>query len=185
MSTQLQQLPRVKWKPKFPIRGFLSGLVGGLGLLLFLQQAAVLLPTQNMTILLVLGGGLFAVLFRNIMARLGVSRMNGRLAAAERQMATAGAAPAAAPAPVADPEPLVAEPEPELAEAGSEWVATHVVPSAGMPAWAEPDRTAPPETHLEAGLELRVLDRANGLAHVEAYNGWTAWVDGRSLRRKH
>ena len=179
--TATQQLPRVKWKPRFPLGGFLSGLVGGLGLFIFLQQAAVILPTMNLAIALVVGGGVFAVLLRNVLARLGVSRLNRLLTEAEQQMA---GAPAPAPAPAA----AVAEPVPAdepVAEPGSEWVATHVVPSAGMPAWSEPDRTAPPETQLEGGLELRVLNRANGLAHVEAYNGWTAWVDGRSLRRKH
>jgi hypothetical protein len=183
--TATQQLPRVKWKFKFPIRGFLSGALGGFGLLLFLQQAAVAYPTRNLTIALVAGGGLFAVLFRNVAAKLGVSRLNARLTKAEQQLATM--APVVAADPVAE---VVAEPEPVVAAGmagdavGEAWAATHVVPSAGMPAWSEPDKTAPPVTQLEAGLELRVLERANGLAQVEAYNGWVAWVDGRSLRRK-
>jgi hypothetical protein len=172
-----QQLPRVTWRFRFPIRGFVSGAVGGFGVLLFLQQASVAYPTRNLTLLLVVGGGLFAVVLRNVAALVGVSRLNGRLTAVERQMASA--------APVVV-EPVVAEPVVAEAEAvpATAWVATHVVPSAGMPAWAEPDRTAPPVSQLEAGLELQVLERANGLAHVAAYNGWTAWVDGRSLRRK-
>ena len=203
--TATQELPRVKWRFRFPIGGFLSGMLGGFGVLIFLQQSAVLYPELMTTIAFVVGGGVLTVLMRNIASRIGVSRLNARLTTLERQMAAAGAAPVddaapayAEPAPVATPAPApVAAPavEPEVddvhdahepvADAADPWVATHVVPAKGMSAWSEADKSAPPVTELEPGLELRVLERANGLAHVEAYNGWTAWVDSRSLRRKH
>jgi hypothetical protein len=185
-----QQLPRVVWKFRFPIGGFLSGMLGGFGVLLFLQQAAILVPTMAAGIGLIVGGGLVAVLVRNVAAKIGVGRLNAQLTSLERQMDAVASAPVEAPAAPAAPPPPVVEEEPAIdddAVVGMEepWVATHVVPSHGMPAWSAPDKTAPPVTQLEAGLELRVIERANGLAHVEAYNGWTAWVDGRSLRRKH
>ena len=200
--TATQELPRVKWRFRFPIGGFVFGMIGGFGVLIFLQQSAVLYPELSTTIAFVLGGGVLTVLVRNVASRVGVSRLNARLTKLERQMATAGAAPvdtaaaapvAAAPAPVAAAPP-VAEPVIEeavedvhepVADPADPWVATHLVPSKGMSAWSEADKSGPPVTQLEAGLELRVLERANGLAHVEAYNGWTAWVDSRSLRRKH
>ncbi|HUP84375.1 MAG TPA: hypothetical protein VM143_01790 [Acidimicrobiales bacterium] len=187
------QLPKVRWRFRFPIGAFLSGLLGGFGILLFLQQAAIAYPTRNLSIGLVAGGGLLSLLLRNVAARIGVSRLNGRLARAERSVPDAPVVPASVEsAPVTSDPEAVATPvattipaDEEVSDSGAAWTATHIVPSTGMPAWPEPDKAGPPETQLEAGLELRVLARENGLAQVEAYNGWVAWVDGRSLRRKH
>lgn len=75
--------------------------------------------------------------------------------------------------------------KPKQPSVGAVWAATHVVPAKGISAWADPDRSAAPIAQLEGGVELRVLERRDGLAHVEAYNGWQAWVEARSLRRKH
>ncbi len=59
---------------------------------------------------------------------------------------------------------------------------THVVPAAGLPAWAAPDGAQAPVATLDTGLEVQLLEqRDDGWAHVVCSNGWSAWVDGRRL----
>lgn len=57
---------------------------------------------------------------------------------------------------------------------------THVVPQHGMPAWEEPD-PARPTLPLDALLPVRLLERRGDWGRVLCSNGWSAWVDGRSL----
>jgi hypothetical protein len=69
------------------------------------------------------------------------------------------------------------------------WQPTHVVPAAGMAAWAAPDGRLEPVTRIDPGVEVQVLDRTGDWAHVLCSNGWSAWVDARLLteqdRRAH
>lgn len=71
---------------------------------------------------------------------------------------------------------------------GQSWVriaprwATHTVPAEGAWAWTKPDPNVAPTTTLDPWLQVKVLEfRADGWAHIECTNSWTAWVDGRVL----
>jgi SH3-like domain-containing protein len=59
---------------------------------------------------------------------------------------------------------------------------THVVPSAGVAAWAVPDPATEPIATLAGGVELRVVGETGAWARVIAANGWEGWVDGRLLQ---
>ena len=60
--------------------------------------------------------------------------------------------------------------------------AARTVPPGGVAAWSVPDPTAAPVARLDPGLRVHVLEqRHEGWAHVRCSNGWSAWVDGRSL----
>jgi hypothetical protein len=74
----------------------------------------------------------------------------------------------------------VADPE---ADAG--WpAATHRVPASGLPAWAGPDPKAEPTAQLAGGTLLVVAERVGDWARVEAENGWTGWMDSRTLEER-
>jgi len=84
-------------------------------------------------------------------------------------------------------DPVEAEPtlEPESTPAsvdtGPAWSATHIVPTEGLQAWAEPDPAGQVTATLASEVELQVTERRADWAHVHAENGWEAWVDGRRL----
>jgi hypothetical protein len=59
--------------------------------------------------------------------------------------------------------------------------ATHVVPAAGMAAWATPDPATQVVANLDPGLPLRIVETVGDWARVEAENGWIGWVDRRLL----
>lgn len=87
----------------------------------------------------------------------------------------ASQAPVAQPAPVGQPAP-VAQPAPAAA-----WTPTHIVPAGGAWAWAAPDASVAASHALDPGLQLRMLETVGAWAHVQGSNGWTGWVDGRTL----
>ena len=58
---------------------------------------------------------------------------------------------------------------------------THLVPEDGVPAWAAPDPTAPVVATLEPGVEVEVIEHQGDWAHIVCANGWSGWVDERSL----
>jgi hypothetical protein len=59
---------------------------------------------------------------------------------------------------------------------------THLVPVSGLPTWSRPDPALHPDNQLDPGLDVMVLEwRADGWAHIETSNTWTAWIDGRLL----
>jgi hypothetical protein len=58
---------------------------------------------------------------------------------------------------------------------------THVVPSDGLPAWAEPEGSGPPAANLDPGLDVMLLESRGAWAHIRCSNGWEAWVDERRL----
>lgn len=112
-----------------------------------------------------------------------LSRVNEYLAAdAARAEQVVPAAPTVvAGTPVADAAPVADTTTPTAAGDTADFVPTHVVPSAGMPAWASPDPAAAPVATLAGGVELRVVGETGAWARVVAANGWEGWVDGRSL----
>jgi hypothetical protein len=58
---------------------------------------------------------------------------------------------------------------------------THRVPPTGIDSWPRPDPQAPRGPRIEGGLELQVVERLGDWAKVTFSNGWSAWVDGRTL----
>jgi hypothetical protein len=70
-------------------------------------------------------------------------------------------------------------------EADTGWpAATHRVPAPGLPAWAGPDAKAEPTAQLAGGTLLVVAERVGDWARVEAENGWTGWMDSRTLEER-
>jgi hypothetical protein len=88
-------------------------------------------------------------------------------------------APVARVAPVAPvaPPPRVAPP----AVPYPPWLPTCVVGYYPLPARAVADPNAPVLAVLGPGTRLRVVETLGAWAHVDAPNGWAAWVDGRML----
>ncbi|MGQ0618007.1 MAG: SH3 domain-containing protein [Acidimicrobiia bacterium] len=58
---------------------------------------------------------------------------------------------------------------------------THVLPEAPLPVWAAPAAGAAPVATADPRLEARVVERTGEWAKVEFANGWSGWVDGRTL----
>ena len=56
-----------------------------------------------------------------------------------------------------------------------------VVPTSGLPAWAQPAPTSHRVGQLPPGLPVRVVERLGAWAHVLTATGWSGWVDGRAL----
>ena len=111
-----------------------------------------------------------------------LARVNEYLAAdaerAEQVVPSAPVAPTATAtaAPVADTTTTFA------GDDASAFTPTHVVPAAGMPAWAAPDPDTQPVATLSGGVELRVVGESGAWARVQGENGWEGWVDGRLLQ---
>ena len=103
---------------------------------------------------------------------------------ARQLTALAGAAIKVAAKPVVQPEP-VTQPLPTVqVQAAPVWTATHEVPAGGLSAWEQPDPQLQPVTTLSERVQLRVDEMRGAWAKVTAENGWTAWVDGRQLKKK-
>lgn len=77
--------------------------------------------------------------------------------------------------------PYAAPTAPAAAAAAPTWMPTHVVPAAGMAAWATPDGTQPAVAQLAPGVQLTVVEEQGAWAKVSGSNGWVGWVDGRLL----
>lgn len=154
-ATAAVRLPRIRFRPRISISGTLSGAVGGLGAVVLLQQFAIAYPTRNLTILGLVGGAVVHLVLVNAGRAANVSRLNSRLTAAEVRLAAA---------------PTV-----------QGFVVTHVAPSAGLEARAEPDAAQPVSANLAAGVELQILQQSGDWAYVMGGNGWTGWVDVRLL----
>lgn len=68
------------------------------------------------------------------------------------------------------------------APVASTFTPTHTVPAGGLSAWASPDPSAQPVTTLAQGLQLQLVESNGAWARVVASNGWSGWVDGRTLQ---
>lgn len=95
--------------------------------------------------------------------------------------AGAGAAPMNAQPPGSAAASTVAPPAPPPPPAAPAWMPTHVVPAAGMAAWAAPDPSQPAAAQLAPGVQLRLVDQQGDWARVTGSNGWVGWVDARLL----
>lgn len=109
----------------------------------------------------------------------------GIVALAGTVMGFMAGAPAAAPAGVPPMVPGAIPPAPGTAPAAEPgWRATHVAPPGGLEAWSAPDPLSPQAGTLQAGVEVRLVERAGGWAKVVASNGWTGWVDAGRLAER-
>lgn len=168
------------WRPRLSVLGLVSGAIGGLGVIVLLQQYAVAYPTRGLALTGIVGGALLSLLTTNLPAFLLRGRANGAVttegaALTEESVATASAADAIEePSATVD---LTAEPE-----TAPSWMPTHLVPASGLPAYSEPDDAADvPADKLDPGLEVAVIEESGHWAHVRCSNGWSAWVDGPQL----
>lgn len=163
--------PRVRWRPRISFLGIASGVAGGAGALVLLQQFAVLYPTRTMSILVIAAGPVAGLVLSNAGRARAVGKLNRRLFVAEAALAhrfpqgPQTSAPAA-PAPVT---------------AADGWAPTHVVPAAGLQCWENPDPTLPVTANLGAATEVQVVETRGAWSRVVCSNGWSAWVDGRLL----
>lgn len=98
------------------------------------------------------------------------------LSAARVAGIAAGAVP---PAPAQ--EPAVAAPTTGPPAAAGGFRPTHSVRPGGAPARATADPAAPVAATLAAGLPLELVQEVGGWAQVRASNGWTGWIDARTI----
>lgn len=140
------------------VRNIVVGALSGLGVVVLLQQFAVLYPTGTIT---VMGVGIGVAVQ---LALAGVATL-GRTVTEPALVVPAGPPPQ--PAAAASPVPV--------------WSPTHRVVGGGMDAWPVPDASSGPPVHVDAGVEVRVEALEAGWAHVASENGWSGWVDERRL----
>jgi hypothetical protein len=150
------------------VRNIVAGVLSGFGVVVLLQQYAVLYPTGMVTLLGVLIG---------IAVQFAIAMLADRW-----RPAAATSAPAAVPVEVPPIAPAAAEPAVE--PSADAWAPTHRIPEGGLDAWQDPDPAAAPVARLDAGLEVRLEDTLGGWAHIVCENGWSAWVDGGRLEER-
>jgi hypothetical protein len=61
------------------------------------------------------------------------------------------------------------------------FVPGYAAPASGLAAWVQPEAASPPTAHIDARVELQLVERYGDWAHIECSNGWRAWVDSRLL----
>ena len=168
MSVQTEKLfPRVRNKLQVRPMGLLSGLIAGFGLIVLLQQFAILVPTRSVLIAGPIIGVVSSVVLNTLGRSLGVRRLNSRLKKAEATVFQKEASSSQMATP-----------------AESEgWTPTHVIPSGGMNSYGTPDASASP-TPVDEGLEVQVVEQQGDWARVTFSNGWSAWIDARALVRR-
>ncbi|HEV3123028.1 MAG TPA: hypothetical protein VG266_00445 [Candidatus Dormibacteraeota bacterium] len=62
------------------------------------------------------------------------------------------------------------------------WLPTHRVPAEGMPTWPAPDPSSPQGPRLDARLTVQVVEHRGDWARIVCSNGWSTWVDARTLQ---
>jgi hypothetical protein len=82
-----RRLPRAPWAPRVTLVGLVGGLLAGAGLLVLLQQFAVVYPTMSWAIsLLVIGAVLYGLVVPTLGYTIGWMRLNGKVAKIEREL---------------------------------------------------------------------------------------------------
>lgn len=158
-------LPRLHWRPRFPVVGSVLAALGGVGVMVLLQQLSVDYPAPGEVALAAAGALALELVVANLARMTAIRRANRSLGRAESALV------------VAEDEPLY----PPFEHTEAQWQPTHAVPPTGLPAWTAPDPAAPPVTHLDGRLPVEVVQRAGEWAWIHCSNGWTGWVDGRLL----
>ena len=77
----------VRFRPVITVLGIVSGFIGGIGALTLLQQAGIVYPTRDVTIVAAVLGIAWGVLVPSLRRFRRVRRINRRLAALEARFA--------------------------------------------------------------------------------------------------
>jgi len=91
------RLPRVGWRPRISVVGLIGGLLAGAGIVVLLQQYAVVYPTRAVAIEGLVGGLALGLIIPSLLRVFAVRRVNRAIAKAERRLneATAQQSPPA------------------------------------------------------------------------------------------
>ena len=94
------RLPRVGWRPRISAVGLVGGLLAGAGIVVLLQQYAVVYPTRAVAIEGLVGGLALGLIIPSLLRVFAVRRVNWAIARAERRLneATAQQSPPTAEA---------------------------------------------------------------------------------------
>jgi hypothetical protein len=94
------RLPRVGWRPRISVVGLVGGLLAGAGIVVLLQQYAVVYPTRAVAIEGLVGGLALGLIIPSLLRVFAVRRVNRAIARAEQRLneATAQQSPPATPA---------------------------------------------------------------------------------------
>jgi hypothetical protein len=120
------RLPRAAWRPRISVVGVLGGLLAGAGIVVLLQQYAVVYPTRAVAIEGLVGGLALGLIIPSLMRVFAVRRVNRAIARAEWRLSSA---PAHQPAPAAaarideaeaQQQPPAIQAEPDVDEAPAE-----------------------------------------------------------------
>jgi hypothetical protein len=80
-------LPRAPWGPRITLVGLIGGVLAGAGVLVLLQQFAVVYPTKEWAICLLAGGAaVYGLVLPTIGYTIGWLRVNGKVARMERDL---------------------------------------------------------------------------------------------------
>ena len=81
------RLPRAPWGPRITLVGLIGGVLAGAGVLVLLQQFAVVYPTKEWAIcLLALGAAVYGLVLPTIGYTIGWARVNGKVDRMERDL---------------------------------------------------------------------------------------------------
>ncbi len=142
----------VRRRPRVSVLGLVSGVIGGLGILILLQQLGTLFPTRNAAIVgLVLGAALGLII--PMLAARGV------------------VVPPVPPSTVANTIVVNTVPPEPVGELRA--------PAMGLQGWDEPDPERAPITAIEAGALVELVERRADWALVRHGSEEPVWVDAR------
>ena len=165
-------LPRLRWRPRpFVIVPLLAAL-GGVAVVVYLQQAAITELTRSRIAIAAGAGLLLGLLVTNLSRLLGVAALNRRLARAEAGLDEEEVEPRYPPIDHLDGLDTFV------------WTPTHTIPDVGdgQPAWEEADKSKASVANLDPGLPVRVIEQRDGLAQVVCSNGWVGWTEAEPLQ---
>jgi len=85
------RLPRVGWRPRISVVGLIGGLLAGAGIVVLLQQYAVVYPTRAVAIEGLVGGLALGLIIPSLLRVFTIRRVNRAIARAERRLSQAPA----------------------------------------------------------------------------------------------
>ena len=85
------RLPRAGWRPRISVVGLVGGLLTGIGVIVLLQQYAVVYPTRAVAIEGLVGGLALGLIIPSLLRVFTIRRVNRAIARAERRLSQAPA----------------------------------------------------------------------------------------------